>query len=663
MNSKVGRNEQKFIVAKIQVPDEQKDYLKRESLLQELEKDSKKLVVLHATIGYGKTVLLTQYVKKTNARCAWYHLDSMDNDKYTFIQYLLLSLKRALGDFTFDIAPYYEQEEIPALTMFRDMIMELNEYLVGMPDEKLFLVLDDFQTIENQEIFSFLEEYLDHTGEQFKLLIATKSTVPDFLIKYVMRGCGQVFNSQTLCFREDEAHQVLERMLSSEEADIYTDTIWKNMEGWPAGIMVATLYIRQMGRQAPKIEWDRICQESMVQNYIAYELFKSLPYDIQNFLLKTSFSEELRPELCDAICGITNSDAILKYLLQENMFIMHMGDGKGSYRFHSLFRSFLMSKAGEKTQKEIYEKLTEYYMKHQNLMIARKYASKTGNSELLEIIGEESSSEGPIILEPEEKLLSVSCFGKFRVCIIPEDREISWRTKKAMELFAYLIALEGKPVERRVLLEQLWPEEMPNNAVAMLHNMIYSIRKELKDYPELEELIQYKNRQYYLDMSLIDCDLDVKKRICDLADQGKTEELWDCRDRVLKLWGTYLEEIDGAWCMSRRAYFERAYGKACRLLAGYAEKKEDYETAVLLWRVYMEADAYSEEAIAGLLHAYGHLGERKQVKKVFENAKKLFTEELGMELGSEVLQAYNEGMGKQKRIHNGKGEPHGTGRV
>lgn len=164
-------------------------------------------------------------------------------------------------------------------------------------------------------------------------------------------------------------------------------------------------------------------------------------------------------------------------------------------------------------------------------------------------------------------------------------------------------------------------------------------------------------------MSLIDCDLDVKKRICDLADQGKTEELWDCRDRVLKLWGTYLEEIDGAWCMSRRAYFERAYGKACRLLAGYAEKKEDYETAVLLWRVYMEADAYSEEAIAGLLHAYGHLGERKQVKKVFENAKKLFTEELGMELGSEVLQAYNEGMGKQKRIHNGKGEPHGTGRV
>ena len=63
----------------------------------------------------------------------------------------------------------------------------------------------------------------------------------------------------------------------------------------------------------------------------------------------------------------------------------------------------------------------------------------------------------------------------------------------------------------------------------------------------------------------------------------------------------------------------------------------------------MEADRYSEEAVAGLIRAYGGLGERKQVKKVFETAKKLFLEELGLELGSEVLQAYEEGMGKMQK--------------
>lgn len=640
---------QKFLEAKIQIPDEQKDYQRREALLAELEEEQAKLVVLHATIGYGKTVLLSQYVRKPGNICAWYHLDSMDNEINTFVQYLVLALKRALGDFVFEVETYYEPEEVPVSVMFRDLVMELNDYLAGMGEQKLFLVLDDFQTMDNPEIFGLLEELLDHTGDQFGLLVATKSTVPDFLTKYVVRGRGKVLDSQMLSFREQEVYAVLERVLSQKEADTYTEIIWKNMEGWPAGVMFAALYIRQLGNQVTQIDWEHICQESMAQNYIAYELFKRLPYDIQNFLLKTSFSEELRPELCNYICGITNAGGILKYLQQENMFILHMGDQRGSYRYHSIFRSFLMTQAGEELGKEIYGKLAEYYMKHQNLAVARRYAVSAENEELLAILGEESASEGVLKAEKtggEQKFLSVSCFGKFRVKILTSGKEISWRTRKAMELFAYLVDLEGKPVERRILLEQLWPEDMPNNAVAMLHNMIYSIRKELSDCPELEGLIQYRNRQYYLDISLLESDLSIKKHICELADQGRVEELLACREQVMHSWGVYLEEVDGEWCTARRAYFERTYGKVCRLLAGLAEKEQDYETAALLWRAYMEADRYSEEAVTGLLRSYGCLGERKQVKKVFEAAKKLFMEELGLELGKEILQAYEEGMGK-----------------
>lgn len=639
---------QKILESKIQIPDEQKDYQRREALLLELEEEQAKLVVLHATIGYGKTVLLSQHVKRPDTICAWYHLDSMDNEVNTFVQYLVFSLKRALGDFVFEMETYFESEQLQTALMMRELVMELNDYLGGMPEKKLFLVLDDFQTMKNPEIFALLEELLEHTSNQFVLLVATKSAVPDFLTKYVMRGQGKILDSRKLSFREEEVYHVLERVLSKEEADKYTDSIWKNMEGWPAGVMFAALYIRQLGNQLSLIDWEHICQESMAQNYIAYELFKRLPYDIQSFLLKTSFSEELRPELCDAICGITNANGILKYLLQENMFILHMGDQRGSYRYHSIFRSFLMNQAGEELGREVYGKLAEYYMKHRNPAVARRYAIQAGNTELLALLGEEVS-EGALKTEKTDagqKLLSVSCFGKFRVKILPDGKEISWRTKKAMELFAYLVDLEGKPVERKVLLEQLWPEEMPNNAVAMLHNMIYSIRKELNDCPKLDGLIQYRNRQYYLDMSLIESDLETKKQICELAEQGKMDELLERREQVMRFWGVYLEEVDGAWCTARRTYFERTYGKVCRLLAGCAEKEEDYETAVLLWRAYMEADRYSEEAVAGLLRAYGCLGERKQVKKVFEAAKKLFLEELGLELGSEVLQAYEEGMRK-----------------
>ena len=98
--------------------------------------------------------------------------------------------------------------------------------------------------------------------------------------------------------------------------------------------------------------------------------------------------------------------------------------------------------------------------------------------------------------------------------------------------------------------------------------------------------------------------------------------------------------------MSRRAYFERVYGKACRVLARYWDGKKDYEREALFWQAYMEADRYSEEAVAGLLEAYGKLGERSQMKKVYESAEKLFREELGLEPGPEIVRIYEKGMGK-----------------
>ena len=755
-------NRHKILESKIQIPDVQKGFQKRNYLLDELAAAEEKLMIMHATIGYGKTVLMSQYVRTSGQPCAWYHLDSLDNEVSTFVQYLILAFQRALGDFVFEAEQYMGVEGDQVSRLSRELVMELMEYLEDIPDKKLILVLDDFQVLDNQEIFGLLEELLNHTGGQFRLFIATKSTIPDLFTKYVMNGRGRIIDYHKLSFNKEEVYGVLERLLTKEEADKYTDMISDNMEGWPAGVMFAALYLRQMGNMGQQVEWENISQESLVHNYITYELFKSLPFDLQNFLLRTSFADQLQPELCNYICGITNASAMLKYLLQENMFITHVGEKSGNYRYHSIFRSFLKEQAGDELRKDVCGKLAEYYMRHNKLAVAAQYAMEAGAADLLLIVvekegismlregkrklveeylqklmdsgleltpavwyvmsscllwngetekglkaldtacqgekdyliyrrfyrGLELNHEGkkeegtdlireccrqliqkkwvlPVLndeekelseciwneeaggtVRAEHKLISVSCFGRFEVKILPEGKEISWRTRKAMELFAYLVDLGGKPVERRVLLEQLWPEEQPNNAVAMLHNMIYSIRKELSVRPGLEELIQYRNRQYYLDMTLVKTDLDSVSALCSLAEQGNVEELMHHREQFTGFWGVYLEEVDGAWCTAQRAYFERAYGKGCRLLANDCEKSGDFETAASIWRAYMDADRYSEEAVAGLLRSYGKLGERTQMKKVFDSARKVFKDELGLELGKETVRIYEEGLRK-----------------
>lgn len=622
-------NRQKLLVSKVVIPDTRKDYEQRKKLLSKLQGAEGKLLVLCATIGYGKTVLMSQYARLPGQICAWYHLDPLDNDLETFVRYLILSLDKALGGFHFGDKLCLEEQSGMGSKLGRDLIMELEDRLSGMKAERLVLALDNFQVLNNPEIYKLLEELLDYTDHRFLMVAAIRGAVPDSFAKYFMRHQGRIVGSDFLSFEEAEVRSILNRMLSGEDAERYADMIWRNTEGWPSGVMLTSLYLRRFCDSASEMKWEQINRESWVHNYIMYELYKGLSHDIQRFLLCTSFAEELEPKLCDHICGTTNADDVLQYLFRENMFLQRTGETDVAYRYHPMFRSFLNSRAGGELKRNICRKQADFYRKIQDDVKASRYAA----------MAEKTLNSG-------RQLLQISCFGRFRVVILETGREISWRTRKAMELFAYLVDLEGKPVERRVLLEQLWPDNAPSNEVAMLHNMIYSIRKELSSQPELADLIQYKAHRYYLNSSRVQVDLDIKKQICMLAEMGKVRELYDHREELLNHWGVYLKEVDGTWCMARRTYFERTYGKACSLLADYCREKGDLETEASCWSAYMAADRYSEEAVAGLLRCYANMGERQQMRRVLETAQKIFREEMGIELSPETLRIYQRGLKK-----------------
>lgn len=54
----------------------------------------------------------------------------------------------------------------------------------------------------------------------------------------------------------------------------------------------------------------RLCKESRVYDYIMYEIFKKLPYDIQTFLINTSVLNILSTDLCNAVMNITTSKSL-----------------------------------------------------------------------------------------------------------------------------------------------------------------------------------------------------------------------------------------------------------------------------------------------------------------------------------------------------------------
>ena len=210
-----------------------------------------------------------------------------------------------------------------------------------------------------------------------------------------------------------------------------------------------------------------------------------------------------------------------------------------------------------------------------------------------------------------------------------DGRELAWRTKKGRELFAYLLDIEGGPVDRRQLMETLWPEEIPENAVAMLHNMIYNIRKELSDY-RLEKLITYENKKYQLNMDEIESDSLYWSRLAGYVKKKDTAELMRNLDAFLLYPGRYLDDIDNVWAAEKREYYDSIYRTGCEYLAGYLSGQGETDKAVQLYGNILMTDPYSESTTEKLIRLYGERREWEKMKRCYEEFRTRLKRDLGI---------------------------------
>lgn len=265
----------------------------------------------------------------------------------------------------------------------------------------------------------------------------------------------------------------------------------------------------------------------------------------------------------------------------------------------------------------------------------------------------ESDAGLPYLKEKEEKKLKeltekgnkheaikVCTFGSFQVTALEDEKELAWRTRKGRELFAYLLDIEGKAVERRRLIELLWQDEIPENAVAMLHNMIYNIRKELSAY-RLENMLVYENRKYRLEMGKIACDFFHVKEIARLVEGKNRAGLRGEYKNFLRYWGSYLEDIDSIWAEEKRVYYDEIFKKGCWMLAEQFVKEDNYETALILYKNILSVDPYSEEAVEKILLLYGEQKKWEKVRQCYRDFEKILAKDLGITPGKDVLAAYH----------------------
>ncbi|KRE25847.1 LuxR C-terminal-related transcriptional regulator [Agromyces sp. Soil535] len=312
--------------------------------LHEGREAGRKLTLISAPAGFGKTTLLSEWIADTqirepDARVAWLSLDEGDNDPSRFLAYLLAAMQRS------DPGTSSDPPASPAFPA-RQMELALTDLInqLAQASYRVVLVLDDFQSIEAPSIREALTFLLDHLPSNLHVVIASRS---DPLLPVArLRGGGDLneFRANDLRFTPDEASTFLNRVMGlglSVEDVAALDT---RTEGWIAGLQLAALSMRERSDIAGFIE-AFTGSNRFVIDYLGEEVLQHQPDHVRGFLLQTAFLDRLSGPLCEAVTGRADSSELLETLERDNLFLVPLDDRREWYRYHHLFADVLRARS------------------------------------------------------------------------------------------------------------------------------------------------------------------------------------------------------------------------------------------------------------------------------------------------------------------------------
>ena len=272
---------------------------------------------------------------------AWLSLDERDNDLGLFATGLISAL-RTLFPVVDNTLAAVSRATLPSPgTIARTLLNDL-----AVVEQDFVLVLDDYQVIQNQAIHDLITDILLHPPRTLHLIIAARQDPPLPLAALRSHGDVTELRKADLWFTPEETRRFLvESMrltLDEQTIAVLTD----NMRGWPVGLRLAALYLRQ--QPAALLAADALGSNRYIMDYLAAEVLSRLPLAIQEFLTKNSFLDRLCGPLCEAVTGLTEKMAsgqpVLEWLEYTGLFVTALDDRRRWYRFHDLFRQFLRTR-------------------------------------------------------------------------------------------------------------------------------------------------------------------------------------------------------------------------------------------------------------------------------------------------------------------------------
>jgi LuxR family maltose regulon positive regulatory protein len=328
-----------LLATKLHLPRLQPGFIARPRLVEALDDGlARRLILVCAPAGFGKTALLADWVRSGDHPVAWLSLDEADNDPARFWRHAVAALDRAHPGIGERVGPLLGP---PPPDSFEGLVTALINELAGQPGaDEVLLVLDDYHLVGSLSVHTSMAFLLEHLPPCLHLVLASRADPPLPLARLRASGGLAELRAVELRFTAEEAAALLHEALGGDLPVASVAALQARTEGWVAGLQLAGLSLRGQADVAGLVA-DFSGSHRYVLDYLAEEVLDRQSEQVREFLLETSVLDRLSGALCDAVTGRTGGQAMLEQIEQANLFLLPLDEVRGWWRYHQLFADLL----------------------------------------------------------------------------------------------------------------------------------------------------------------------------------------------------------------------------------------------------------------------------------------------------------------------------------
>jgi len=371
-----------ILQTKLYIPPIRPELVSRPRLIERLNAGlHRKLTLVSAPAGFGKTTLISEWVRHSDRPAGWLSLDEHDNDLTRFLTYLIGAMQHIDKEIGVDVQAALGESQSP---QFETLLTKLVKGFEVIQDKSI-LVLDDYHLIGSKSVHDALNFLIEYLPPTMHIVIIGRTDPPIPISRLRVQGDMIEIRTPDLRFSKTEVAALLNNLMGFTLPSKDIAALEERTEGW-----IASLYLAALSMQG-RDDWREFIitfsgSHRYVIDYLMDEVMDRQPEKVRTFLRHTSILDQFCAPLCNAVVsgeGIEEK-GIIDYLERSNLFSISLDDHREWYRYHHLFADFLKQRLHEKEPEhipELHRRASQWYEAEGFVDKAIQHAQAAGDLE------------------------------------------------------------------------------------------------------------------------------------------------------------------------------------------------------------------------------------------------------------------------------------------